>query len=80
MDEALLSQARKLECEIDGLYFTRYFFKQRFGFKMLINWHHELIQQTLDKVIDGKIKRLIINIPPGYTKTEMATINFIARG
>ena len=72
--------ARRLECELDGLYFTRYFFKQRFGFKMLINWHHVLIAETLQKVIEGEIKRLIINVPPGYTKTELATINFIARG
>lgn len=71
---------RRYECELDGLYFTRYFFKYRFGFKMLVNWHHQLIQNTLQKVIDGKIKRLIINLPPGYTKTELATINFIARG
>jgi hypothetical protein len=47
---------------------------------MLINWHHEIIQDTLQKVIEGKIKRLIINIPPRFSKTEMATINFIARG
>jgi hypothetical protein len=47
---------------------------------MLVNWHHELIQETLQKVIDGKIKRLIINIPPGYTKTELATISLISRG
>lgn len=47
---------------------------------MLVNWHHRLIQDTLQKVIDGDIKRLIINLPPGYTKTELATINFIARG
>jgi hypothetical protein len=78
--DAELTAIRKAECEISGLYFTRYFFKQRFGSKMLINWHHELIQSTLQKVIDGKIKRLIINIPPGYTKTELATINFMARG
>lgn len=76
----ITTQARKLECELDGLYFARYFFKQRFGFKMLVNWHHVLICETLQKVIDGKIKRLIINIPPGYTKTELATIGFIARG
>ena len=76
----ITTQSRKLECELDGLYFTRYFFKQRFGFKMLINWHHKLIQQTIEKVLSGEITRLIINIPPGYTKTELATINLIARG
>ncbi len=35
---------------------------------------------ALDKVLSGQIKRLIINVPPGYTKTEMAVINFIAHG
>lgn len=72
--------ARRIECEEDGLYFNRYFFKQRMGSKMLIAPHHRVIQQTLDRVIGGGIQRLIINVPPGYTKTEMATINLIARG
>lgn len=35
---------------------------------------------TLDRVYRGDIKRLIINIPPGYGKTELAVINFIAHG
>lgn len=72
--------ARKLECEVDGLYFNRYFFKQRMGSKMVVAPHHEVIQSTLDRVISGEITRLIINVPPGYTKTEMATINMMARG
>lgn len=72
--------ARRIECEEDGLYFNRYFFKQRMGSKMLIAPHHRVIQQTLDRVVSGEIQRLIINVPPGYTKTEMATINLIARG
>lgn len=72
--------ARKLECEEDGLYYSRYFFKQRMGSKMIIAPHHEVIQNTLDRVIDGEIQRLVINVPPGYTKTELATINMIGRG
>lgn len=72
--------ARRLECEIDGLYFFRYFYKQRTGAKALVNWHHRLMADTLQRVIDGEIKRLVINIPPGYTKTELAVINFMARG
>lgn len=72
--------ARKLECEEDGLYFSRYFFKQRTGGKMIVAPHHKVIQETLDRVIDGEIKRLIINVPPGYTKTELATINMMGRG
>lgn len=72
--------ARKLECEEDGLYFSRYFFKQRTGGKMIVAPHHKVIQDTLDRVIDGEIKRIIINVPPGYTKTELATINMMGRG
>ncbi|HDH0722415.1 TPA: DNA-packaging protein [Klebsiella aerogenes] len=72
--------ARKVECEEDGLYYARYFFKQRTGGKMIVAPHHKVIQKTLDRVIDGEIQRLIINVPPGYTKTELATINMMGRG
>lgn len=72
--------ARKIECEEDGLYFSRYFFKQRTGGKMIVAPHHKLINETLDRVVSGEIQRLIINVPPGYTKTELATINMIAHG
>ncbi len=62
------------------MYFARYFFKQRTGSRMIVAPHHQVIQQTLDRVIDGDIQRLIINVPPGYTKTELATINMMGRG
>ena len=66
--------------EMDGMQFMRYFFKIREGNTMLRNWHHYVIEYVLQAVMDRKIKRLIINIAPGYTKTEMAVLNFIARG
>lgn len=72
--------ARKIECEEDGLYYSRYFFKQRTGGKMIIAPHHLAIQRALDLVISGEITRLVINVPPGYTKTELATINMMGRG
>lgn len=75
-----ITAARKLECELDGLYFFRYFFKQRTGAKALINWHHHLLNDTLERVLKMEIPRLIISLPPGYTKTELAVINFMARG
>ena len=80
MSDPGLIAIRKAECELDGLYFARYFFKERFGIKMIINWHHIVIQSILQEVIDLKRNRVIINIPPGYTKTELIIINFIARG
>lgn len=39
------------------------------GTKYLHNWHIDLIAETLKKCEDGKIKRLIINIPPRYLKS-----------
>lgn len=77
--------ARRIECEEDGLYFNRLFFKQRYGGKMIISAHHRIIQATLDRLMlphdhPDFIPRLIINIPPRYTKTEMSTIGLMARG
>ncbi|OWK42047.1 phage terminase large subunit [Fimbriiglobus ruber] len=70
----------KAECEEDHLFFTRYFFKTRQNLKFIVNWHHHLIADALQRVLDGKCQNLIINVPPGSSKTEMAVINFIARG
>lgn len=67
-------------CEDDHLFFTRYFFKQRQGIKFLVNWHHRAIADALEDVLQGRTKNLLINVPPGSSKTEMAVINFIARG
>jgi predicted phage terminase large subunit-like protein len=70
----------KLMCEASHLGFTKYFFKERETAKFIEGKHHELICKTLDRVLTGEIERLVINIPPGYTKTELAVIHFIARG
>ena len=80
-----LNFARMAECLEDGLYFNRYFFKQRFGSKMVIGRHHPVMQAALDRTMlppdhPDFIPRLIINVPPGYTKTEQCSINYMARG
>lgn len=62
------------------LNFTRYFFKKNFGKKFIVNEHHEIIGNALDKVIRGETKRLIINLAPRYGKTEIAVKGFIAYG
>jgi len=68
------------QCKEKHIAFTRYFFKHREKTPFIVNPHHQVIAGTLDRVFTGEIKRLIINIPPGYTKTEMAVLAFIARG
>jgi predicted phage terminase large subunit-like protein len=62
------------------LTFTEKFFLEKEGQPFSVAGFHEIICDVLDRVFLGEIKRLIINIPPGYGKTELAVINFIARG
>lgn len=77
-----ISELRMIKhlCETSPLYFLRFFFKLREGNRFLIGGHHPIVADTLQKVLFGEIKRLIINIPPGYTKTEAAVIAFMAQG
>ncbi|TXG97738.1 MAG: hypothetical protein E6R08_06360 [Nevskiaceae bacterium] len=75
-----LALARKIECEQDHLYFTRYFFYLREGIKFRVNWHHHYLADIIHDVIEGRLKNVIINVPPGSSKTEMVSINFMARG
>lgn len=66
-------------------YFCRYFFKSRNGYKMVIGPHHRVLFNTISRTMlppqhPEYIGRLIINIPPGYSKTEIAVICNIAYG
>lgn len=70
----------RLECEADHLSFSRYFFKHRQGIKFRVNWHHHWLSDIVEKLIRGEIKNVVINVPPGSSKTELVVINFIARG
>lgn len=72
--------ALRTMCERDHLVFTRYFFKLRESIKFQVNWHHAYIGDHLQKVIDGEIVNLLINVAPGSSKTQLAVVNFIARG
>lgn len=62
------------------LNFSRYIFKKKTGNKFVVGEHHVKICDALDKVIRGETRRLIINIAPRYSKTEIAVKNFIAYG
>lgn len=79
-EEEIRRAVIKAECELDHLFFTRYFFKQRQSIKFIVNWHHHVISAAIQRVLDGRCKNLVINVPPGSSKTEMAVINLIARG
>ena len=62
----------------DLYFFTRRMFLARKGFKWVDNWHHKAICDALMRVYRGEVTRLVINIPPRYSKTEIAVVNFIA--
>lgn len=79
MEDLELSLAKHL-CEQDHLFFTKYFFKHRQGAKFIVNWHHRLISDAIEGIINGSIKHLIINVSPGSSKTELVVVNLIARG
>jgi predicted phage terminase large subunit-like protein len=58
--------------------FSRLMFLRRKGFKWQRARQHQIICDALMRVYRGECKRLIINVPPRYSKTELAVVNFIA--
>lgn len=83
-EEESESQLRRVilaaQCEKDHLFFVRLFFKARQNLKFIVNWHHRQLCDVVQDVIAGKLKKVVINVPPGSSKTEIVVINFIARG
>lgn len=62
----------------DLYFFARWMFLQRRGFNWRRAPHHRLICDALMRVFRGECTRLVINIPPRYSKTELAVVMFIA--
>jgi len=46
--------------------------------QLAMNWHVEVIAEKLTAVRQGKIRRLIINLPPRHLKSLLASIAFPA--
>ncbi|MHB8914943.1 MAG: phage terminase large subunit [Thiobacillus sp.] len=55
----------------DLYFFSRYTFYRRKGFKWQQAKHHKIIGDALMRVYRGECKRLIINLPPRYSKTQL---------
>lgn len=53
-------------------------FKSQNGRPFIMSEHHRRIIQVLQDVIDGKIKRVMINCPPRYSKTELVIKQFVS--
>ncbi|MCM1034949.1 MAG: hypothetical protein NC229_08545 [Bacteroides sp.] len=67
------------KCIADTLWATRYFFYAQEGRKFNVGEHHKQIATALDRVFAGQCRRLIINCPPRYSKTEMLKA-FVKKG
>lgn len=72
-------QCLRYKCDESILNYTKYFMQLTEGTRFIESLHHELLSDTLERVINGEIKCLIINIPPGTTKTEFAVKGLIGR-
>lgn len=66
-----------LRANIDNLLtHTQYWFKAIEKYNFIVNWHHEAICEHLEAVYNGDLQHLIINVPPGYSKTKLVTDMF----
>lgn len=65
-------------CERDFLAFVALMFRARTGMTFRVNRHHEQIADALMSVYRGDVRNLLINTPPGSSKTELAVIAFMA--
>ncbi|MEJ7740441.1 MAG: hypothetical protein WKF97_23730 [Chitinophagaceae bacterium] len=70
----------KYHCLNSLLFFTRYFFKIRLNKRFVVGEHHQIISNTLEKVIRGQLLRVIFHVAPRYGKTELAVKSLIAHG
>lgn len=62
------------------LNFTRIWFELIQGEKLRTNWHHAYMAEAIDDMINQHLspRNLVINVPPGSTKTEFFSIHLPA--
>jgi predicted phage terminase large subunit-like protein len=76
---SIIDRARKDACRLDFVSFVEAIFNLLFpGRPFFMNWHIRAIVYHLEQVRLGRIKRLIINLPPRFLKSLIASIAFPA--
>lgn len=70
----------KYRLENNYLDHAKFFLSLRENQPFILGRHHVVMAQAMQRVIDGEITRLIINMPPSYTKTELTVIQFCSYG
>jgi len=73
----LTAEAAKL-AQDDFYFFVRWMFLRMRGSHWRRAPHHPMICAALMRVFRGECTRLIVNLPPRYSKTELVVVMFIA--
>ena len=79
MQQKLGRAKLKRSLEASQIAFTKFLFRSR-GEVFIPGQHHVAIDETLARVESGEIKNLVITIPPRFGKTQIAVIDWMARG
>ncbi|WP_235898793.1 hypothetical protein [Yersinia alsatica] len=72
--------ALKSRSEKSFLNFTRIWFELLQSDRLLVNWHHKMMASKLDDLVNNRLqpRNLIVNVPPGGTKTEFISVHLPA--
>lgn len=71
--EVLAELAKRELARRHLLNFIRYRFNQ-----YRVNWHHKVLAEKLELVKEGKLKKLMVFMPPRHGKSELVSVNFPA--
>ncbi len=80
MTEAEIKELKvaSVACQDSLLFHTQFFFLDRENRKFVTNDHHRQICEVLEAVLRGELTKVIINIAPRYSKTDLAVKNFVS--
>lgn len=67
-------------CEKDFMFFMRYIYKENNNRNFIPADHLKKIAELVKDIIEGKVSRAIINIPPRYGKTETLVKGLMSYG
>lgn len=74
----LKTQIEAERCRRDFAYFCKRAWVHTDPAELVWNWHHDAICLHLQALFEGKFQKLIINVPPGHTKTTIVSKMFPA--
>ena len=76
LQEVLLLEEQKRRLETRELAQTKFLAYAKHVYEGFIEGrHHRLIAEKLEDIASGNLKRLIINMPPRHSKSELSLIH-----